>query len=425
MKFVNYICFDKSSLFRRNFFALARANIIALVFPILAVPFLTRIYDPSAYALLGVLTAAIGIIAAFATIRMDWAMPNARTDVITASLLFVGVTVLIVVTILTILSLVVISIFPQVFPRVHELGWIVWFAPLVLLAMGVRALLQGWLVKTGELNAVAQSTIVQSLSNVGLSFAAGLSGLVVIGLVVSSAVSSWAGIITLFTKVRKRLLHTLHRINIKTVNIALRRHAKQASFSTGVSILNAVTLSAPVLMFSLLYSPTEVAWYVLMHRMIASPIGALSSALGQSFWSHAAKLALERNMPELSGVYQGVTLRLAMASIPVTAVCLAGPLFVGTLLGEEKWSGAGAVLAAMSPLVVANLVFSPTNHLVVLHKQHLQLLIDSLRIGLMTIGIAISYIWNLGFVMAVFMLSLGAFLGYMPIYIIQIKEHAK
>jgi O-antigen/teichoic acid export membrane protein len=425
MRFFDYIRLDKSSLFRRNFFALARANVIALALPLLAMPFLTRIYDPSAFALLGVFTSAIGIVASFATVRMDWAMPNTRTDVLTASLFFVGASVLIVVVILMTLSLVVISSFPQVFPRVHELGWIMWFAPLILVAMGVRALLQGWLVKTGELSAVAHSTIVQSSGNVGLSFALGLSGLVVIGLVVSSAVSSWAGITTLVTKAGKRLLLALHCVRIKTVYIALRRHGKQASWSTGVSILNALTMSAPLLMFAALYSPIEVAWFVLMQRMIASPLRALSSALGQSFWSYAANLALNRNMRKLSHAYQGVTLRLAIASIPVIAVCLAGPLFVGTLLGEEEWSGAGSVLAAMTPLFVANLVFSPTNHLVVLHKQHWQFLVDGLRLGLMTIGILIAYVWSLGFVVAVFMSSLGAFFGYATIYFIQVKEHTK
>lgn len=414
-----------SLLFRQNFLKLGRANIIALALPLFAMPVLTRIFDPSAFTLLGVFTAAIGIIASFATIRMDWAMPNERSDVITASLFFVGAFALIVVTIIMILSLMVISNFPEVFPKVHELGWLMWIAPSVLMTTGIRGLLNGWVVKTGELGATANSTIVQSLSNIGLSFAAGFSGMVVTGLVVSLAAASWAGISTLYIKVGKRLLLALHRIKIKTVKIALRKHGKQASWSTGVSILNALTLSFPILMFAALFSPTEVAWFVMMQRMIAYPIGTLSSALGQSFWSYAAKLALERNMLELSRLYQGVTLRLAIASIPILVVCLSGPLFVGTLLGKEDWTGAGGVLAAMAPLFIADLVFSPTNHLVVLHKQHLQLLVDSFRLGLMAIGIVISYIFDFGFLVSVFMLSMGAFVGYATIYFVQIKEHAK
>lgn len=415
----------EGSALRRNFFVMARANVFALALPVLAMPFLARIFDPSAFALLGIFLAAIGIMGSCATARMDWAMPNARTDLMAASLLVVGASVLSAVTMLSVLFLAVITVYPEIAPRAYKLGWIIWLAPLILAAMGTRALLQGWLVRTGELGAVAHSTVVQTASNVGLSFATGLAGLVTTGLIVASAAASWAGISILVVTTGKRFLRALGRVTIPAVAAALGKHGRQASWSTGVSILNALTLSAPVLMFGSLYSPAEVGWFVLMQRMIATPIAALSSALGQSFWSHAAKLARERNMHELSRIYQAVTLRLALASILVLAVCLSGPLFVGALLGEAEWSGAGYVLAAMAPLFVANLLFSPTNHLVVLHKQHLQLLVDGLRLGLMTAGIAISYIWQLGFVMAVLLSSFGAFLGYATIYFIQRRLHAR
>ncbi|MGE3643990.1 MAG: lipopolysaccharide biosynthesis protein [Beijerinckiaceae bacterium] len=412
------------STLRRNFLVVARANILALALPVLAMPFLARIFDPSAFALLGVYLAAIGIVTAFSTARMDWAIPNARTDLMAASLFSIGAAVLLVVTILCVLFVVVLTTFPEISPRVFELGWTIWIAPLIVVATGNRALLHGWLVRTGALGAVARSTIVQTISNVALSFATGLAGLTTTGLIVAYAAASWAGISILAGTAGRRFRRALGRVTLPAVVAALGKHGRQALWSTGVSILNACALSTPIIVLGALYSPQEVGWFFFMQRMIAAPLGAMSSALGQSFWSHAAKLALERNMQELSNVYRAVTLRLALASIPLVIICLSGPLFVGILLGE-KWSGAGYVLAALTPLFVASLLFSPTNHLVVLHKQHLQLYVDALRIGLMLVGILTSYVFELGFVMAVVLMSFAAFLGHAAIYIIQIREHAK
>jgi O-antigen/teichoic acid export membrane protein len=415
--------FCEGSTLKRNFLIVARGNIIALALPVLAAPFLTRIFDPSAFALLGVFLAAIGIISAFSTARLDWATPNARTDLIAASLFVLGAIVLAAVTIISVFCLAALAAFPEISPQTHALGWMIWLAPLVLAATGIRALLNGWLVRTGELRAVAHSVVVQASVNVATSFITGLTGMVTVGLVVASALASFAGISTLAAKAGTRLRNALQRVKVQTVAVALRKHGKQACWSTCVSVLNAFTTSGPILLLGILYSPKEVGWYVFMQRMVAGPLGALSAALGQSFWSHAAKLARDRNMAELKRIYQSVTLWLALASVPVVAICIAAPLFVGALLGEAEWSGAGYVLAALTPLLVANLLFSPTNHLVVLRKQHLQLLVDALRIGLMTAGVAVAYFLELGFVMAVLLSSFGALFGYATIYIIQRKIH--
>jgi O-antigen/teichoic acid export membrane protein len=413
------------SILWRNFFLMARANTLALVLPALAAPFLARIFDHSAFALLGVLFAAIGIVNAFSTARMDWAVPNARADLMAASLVVVGGLVLCTVVVLSAICVAVLTTFPKISPRAAELGWIIWLIPFVVAAMGARALLHGWLVRTGELGVVARSTVVQTATTVGLSFATGLAGMVTTGLVIASAAASFVGISVLVATAGKRFVVAVNSVTMESINAALAKYGRQASWSTCVSILNAFALSSPTIILGILYSPREVGWYVLMQRTIATPIGALSTALGQSFWSYAAELALERRMEELSRAYKAVTLRLVLASIPVLGVCLLGPHYIGVLFGEKDWSGAGNILPAMAPLFIANLVFSPTNHLVVLQRQHLQLLVDALRLGLVIAGIVISDIWNLGFVAAVSLSSLGGFIGYATIYNIQLRAHAE
>ena len=391
----------------------------------MALPLLTRIFDPIAFAVLGAFMSLIGIISAFSTGRMEWVIPNARSDSIAAGLLIFGATLLFAVTVTTTICLIAISFFPNIWSQASLTGWFIWLVPFSLLLSGGQALLNGWLVRTGQLDASAHSTIIQSALNAFISLITGLAGLGTSGLVIASVAASTAGIIIIAKAAGIRLYTRLKRISTGEVTIALRKHGKQAAWSTGVSVLNAFTISSPLFIIGALYSSTELGWYLLMHRLVAAPVGILSTALAQSFWSHAARLSLEGDMSKLGRVYRTVTLRLALAAIPVIAVCLAGPFFVGALLGEEEWSGAGYVLLAMTPLFVANLLFSPTNHLVVMNKQHLQLIVDALRLGLLSLGLIIGFFFELGFITAVFLSSAGAFIGYSTIYYIHIKEHTK
>jgi O-antigen/teichoic acid export membrane protein len=420
-----FLRLNEGSTLRRNFFLLARANIFSLALPILAMPVLARIYQPSAFATLGLFMAAVAILSSFSTWRLDWVMPNSRSDVMSASLFVAGVAFLAILIVLFLVGVTIFSLYFSDLSAATGLGWTLWLAVPILVAIGLRALLHGWLVRTGELDAVARSTVVQSSTNVVISLAAGIAGLVSIGLILGATASSWAGIGMLVVRAGKRLSIALSRVKKRSIVTALKKYGKQATWSTLASILNSISLHAPVLMLGALYPSQEVGWFVLMHRMIATPLGTFSTALGNSFWSNAASLARRRDMLELSRVYHTVTRRLVLASLPIVVICLSGPLFVGPLLGEKDWSGAGAVLAAMTPLFVGGLLFSPTNHLAVLGKQELQLLVGGLRLGLVGLGITAAYALDLGFVAAVAFLSSGSFLGYLAIHLIQIREHAK
>ena len=412
------------SAFKRNFVSVARANVLALVLPIVALPLLSRLFTPDNFSVLAVFSAVVAVLLSFATWRFDWLLPNAKSMFVAANVFAAGALILLGFCFVLTLALFVLP--EAVWNRrpLADLDNMVWLLPFALLSGGARQLLGGWYVRSGDLRLVGRATIAQSTSNVVFSIGAGLASLGGFGLISSFIASMWTGVLVLAANIALSLRDSLRQVSAKTVALAAGRYHSSAAWSTLVSVASAASLNAPVVALAFFYAPQQVGWYALVNRMVAAPVGTMSSALGQSFWARAAEFARDRDFPGLRASYVKMTLRLALASSAVCAVCLAAPLFVGPILGADEWTGAGYVMLAMAPFFVGSLVFSPTNHLVVLDRQELQLLADLVRLTLVLAGIGLAAYFELGFTAAVFLASLGSFCGHIILFLIHLKIHA-
>jgi O-antigen/teichoic acid export membrane protein len=104
-------------------------------------------------------------------------------------------------------------------------------------------------------------------------------------------------------------------------------------------------------------------------------------------------------------------------------IFLAAP-YTGLLFGEN-WTGAGSVLVCMIPLFVGTIIVAPTNHLIAIQKQRLQLFADISRVFLITASIGISIYFALGFNLAVLLCCSSSLCGYLILAGIQNYQHYK
>lgn len=425
MKLTRLLSASHGSRFRQNFLKVARANVFAMALPLLALPLLSRLFAPEDFGTLAIFAATLSLLLAFSTWRFDWVIPNARSLNVAGSLFTLGAAVLVAMCGLLAILIVFVDPGTPALALLAQMDGLVWLLPVALLGAGAKALFSGWFVRKGDLTAVSRATITQSVSNVGVSLGTGYLGMAALGLILAYVVASWAGIVTLVRNAGKTFRESLARVTRHSLVVAARRHGPNATWSTLVAVVNALSMNAPVLVLALFYLPYEIGWYALMHRMVSAPTGALSSALGQSFWSQASEHARARDIRAMKEIYRKTTLRLAIACIPVIAACLAAPLYIGPLLGMAEWGGAGYVLLAMTPLFVGSLMFSPTNHLVVLNQQHLQLIVDILRLALVVIAIVLADYMEFGFYTAVALASTASFIGHFTLFLVHTRMHRK
>ena len=410
------------SQFRRNFIGVAQANALALVLPILATPLLSRLYTPDDFGALGVFVSILTFAQAFCTWRFDWSLPNARSRTMAANLMVLGLSVSVF---FCIASSVILIFYSDTL--LGALGFQIKYfeilLPLVIIASGGKLMFSSWFVRQGDLSIANRATVVQSVSNAGLSIAGGLAHLGGLGLIGSAVLSTAAGVVTMAKRSSGQLAGWLLRVTPFSLAVTARRFSREATWSTLVAVLNAVSLSAPLLLLAWYYSPRDIGWYALMFRLLAVPAAVFGSAISQSFWSVAAELARTRRVGELNHLYKKTTLRLGLFCIPLVLGCLAGPLFIGRLLGVAEWQGAGYVLQAMTPLLIGSLVFSPTNHLVVFSRQSLQTLVDGIRLLLVAGSIVLAGTLELGFITAVALSSFSSLASHAILLPLHLRIH--
>jgi len=414
-----------ASAFRTNFFRVARANLIAIALPLLITPVLTRLFSPDAYGALATFMSIYNVVLAFCTWRFDWTLPNARTNSMAVTLFAAGAGVLTIVCVATaVISVLVVCRMVFEGSSAARLGWPLLLLPVALCGGGLRLMLTGWFVRDGDLTAVGRATISQSAATSLLNLAAGLGHLESTGLIGSTSVSVWVGLGALAHRAWDRLCAGLRRVTWKGLRAGVRTHGRTASWSALTAMLNALGFSAPILVLGHYYSPREVGWYALMYRTLAAPTSVLTSALSQSFWSVAARYGREGRLAELKRLYRLTTLRLSIACVPVAIVCLVAPSVTGLVLGDA-WGGAGEVLRAMLPFFIGSIVFSPTNHLVVLDAQALQSAADTTRLILVVASIGLGTLAGASFVTVVFLASLSSLLAHAVLFVIHVKIHAR
>ncbi len=415
--------FGGSARFRSNFVKIASASLIAQLIGLISLPFLTRIFSSSEFGVLTTYTMIQGIGLGFITGRLDWIIPNAKTK--RQAIKLIGVGVLFVVFFMLVCALIVMAFKEPIalwfkLPTNHI---VLELLPIGLLAGGFQLLFQAWFIFKGDLGAVGWSKLAQSIITLTVSLGAGLltfttNGLVlgyVAGLLAAASVLLWKseGAFPRFTKVD--LKHYYRRAQV---------YGTQILSSVGLSLVNVCLTMSLIMLILTFYGNTILGWYGLVFRIATAPIGLITTALAQSFWTDAAIL-VKKDPEQLWAFYKNSILRLIVLALPMCLVFLCGPFYIPLLFGAEEWSGAGVILMAVTPYLFGMIVFSPTTHLIVYGKAHWQLMCDVSTLGLSVI--VFSTLAKTGFDahIAIFGSSLVMLFGYLARFVIHKKANTQ
>ncbi len=414
----NIVSSNRGSRFRQNLLKIVKANIFAQVFTFVFTPILTRLYTPADYGTVAIFMSLLSMLSAFATWRFDWSIPNAVSRIQSVALLALG---LITLLIISVSSFFVLWSFPE--------SWTFWkgfqslrpfllLLPLALVGTGLHQLLQAWYIRENDLTAVSKTKFTQSISGTGLSVTGGIAALGATGLIISSVVSAWVGL-SIMIRHAVGLPASILKLSFVDIKLAWIKFIHESTLSTSTSIVTMASIAAIPLLLTQYYSPTEIGWYTLMYRLASAPVGIFTEALGQSCWSEAAIL-VKTDISSLKRLYLRTTGRLAIFAFPIAAACLAGPLLVGPIWGHQ-WQSAGYILAALAPLVAAQIIVQPVTHLIVHRKQHWKLYLDACKFIFILLIIIVSAENALSLPLLILSLSVLTLVTYSILFYLNLK----
>lgn len=304
--------------FRNNFARVASGAVLGQAVAFLALPILSRLFFPADFAVLAAFVAAHALVISFITMRFEWMAPNAKNEDEAAELLNTAfLSTLAWCTILVLPVLFFVEKLRVYFPdtQISNALLILLFFSSILLA-AIRQILLSWLVYTGMLKPYAAGLLFQTLMTTLFGLLVGYFARDILqdnGLILIIAFN--AGILTscavMVGGVGFKKIAPLFKFAVNRALGNAKKNSNLAITSTGVSIMNAISLNANVFVIAFLFGDTVLGLYALAHRIAFAPTGFVSTAMASSFWAEAARLS-KTSTSELKHFYIKTLKRLAV-----------------------------------------------------------------------------------------------------------------
>jgi O-antigen/teichoic acid export membrane protein len=325
---------------------------------ILALPFLTRIYTPEEFGVLGVFTALLGITSVIACLRYEIAIPLPESDKSAANLIALSLLCLAVTTLLV--TAVALPFSGQIAALMNTpiLSKHLWLLPFAVAVTGAYGVFQYWATRKKAFKRIARTRVEQAVGGVSTQLLLGWAGAGTLGLIAGQIVSNGAGFFGLARRAYTEDREALRGINsadMKSVAIEYDRFPKYSTFE---SLANTAGVQLPMILIASFASGVEVGYLMLTMRIMQAPMGLIGSSISQVYLSRAVEEHRNGSLGDFTARTIG-----GLAKIGVGPIIFAGiiaPSVFGLIFGA-KWGRAGELLAWMSPWFVLQFLVSPVS----------------------------------------------------------------
>jgi len=320
-------------------------TLVAQATPLLASPFLARMYGPEAFGIQTLFMGVASALAVLATCRLDLAMvlPEADTEA--------GELAAVVLAMTAVLCLLLLAAAAVAGPALaaasghaDQQAWL-WMLPLMVGATACTQVCVAFASRRHSFPRVAAANVTNQLVYVASSIGVGLAGAWLQGLALAKLLGQSAGTLMLGASAatRPRLLRLPDR---EAAQALLARYRQFLVFNTPYSLVGSVARDAPIFLFSAAGASAPAGYYGLARTMLMAPTLLASNAFSQVFYREAVSL---KGTPRL----QELTLTLLRAGLTVGAPLFAfgavwGDLLFATIFGTG-WHMAGVMAMWLAP----------------------------------------------------------------------------
>lgn len=321
----------------------AGAQAIGMAF----IPFITRIYGPEVYGILGVFIALTGILTTLATLAYPIALVLPKSDNKARALVKISLLLAVNMSLLVLIVLWVAGDWIMLRLGAGSLISFMFFIPIIMFLTACQDIGQQWLIRKKAFKSIANVSIFHSFINYGSQALAGLYAPLV-GVLISIHILATAIRSALVGYIGKKINTT--SITQKQENISLRKIAYEYRdfplYRMPQVVLNTVSQSLPILMLTAFFGPASAGFYTLTRTALGLPSTLLASSVQSVFYPHFNEAVLAKN--KTFPLLVKATAALAVVGIwPFLVIILFGPLLFDFVFGQE-WQIAGQYAQWMS-----------------------------------------------------------------------------
>ena len=276
----------------KNIFVLVGGTGIAQLLPVIATPFLTRMYTPEEFGLLVLFTAVVSVLGVVSCARYELAVTQPQYDSDAKAILFLCFSISCAFSLFLffiVLASEYINILPESF---YTLGAWLYLVPLLVALSGFNMAFSYWFVRGQSYSVVSSSKIAQgsitASTQISLGYIQFTGGLILgyaLGLVSSFVYYFWGG-------KGFKIIH-LKRKYFPEIKKNLIEYKSLPKYSLLGAALDNISLQLPLFMIAKYFNLTFTGIFGLAYRMLNLPLYLIASSLYQILFQKVSKLAHE------------------------------------------------------------------------------------------------------------------------------------
>lgn len=382
-----------STSFAKDVVKLSLGTIFGRMIFALSLPILTRIYTPDDFAILASYIALVSTISVVACLRLEIAIPLAKSDTESIEILTLALLAQLIVTIITLFLVLLMPNAIAKYIGMPKIAPFLWLVPIGVAFASSYSAIQYWSTRAKHFGAIAKTRIGQAIAGVISMLVLGLMGNSPLGLILGNILNMGAGggaLVVNAIQKRGYIFPKLTSINLLKTLIRNRRYP---IFSMPEALLNIAGFQIPILIIAS-KAGAEAGFLILAIQLMAAPMALLGNSISQVYISRALK---EYENGSLAFFTFSIIRRLILVGTgPLIILGVVAPIFFPSIFGKS-WVRAGEIVSLLTPWMILQFIGSPVSMVMyVVGKDRFMLLLTSIGF-LMRIGGVLSAIHLLSF----------------------------
>ncbi|WP_193065272.1 lipopolysaccharide biosynthesis protein [Oceanobacillus oncorhynchi] len=326
--------------FIRNVLILSSGTAVAQIINMILAPLITRLYGPEAYGLMGTFVAITLIIAPIAALTYPIAIVLPKDNEESKGLIKLSLRVTLIN---SIIALLVLLFFHKPIVNIlglEELGYYLYFLPIVLLLAGISQIIEQHLIRNKQFRVSAKATFYHALLLNGGKASIGLFYPVTFTLIVFSALTYGIKsllLVCLNSNSKDKIFSSQY--TQKDLKKLRKKYKDFPIYRAPEVFLNAISGNLPTILLTMFFGPASAGFYTIGRTVLNIPSQLIGKSVGDVFYPRISEA--KNNNENVPSLIVKATLSLAvLGAIPFGIVVAFGPWLFEIVFGSD-WIVAG------------------------------------------------------------------------------------
>ncbi|HNP20417.1 MAG TPA: oligosaccharide flippase family protein [Panacibacter sp.] len=339
----------------KNILVLMSGTMIAQAVPVLVSPVLTRLYSPAELGNLALFVSIINVAGTVIAGRYEMAILSPKSHREAAFIFNTAVWLAAMGSLVLYFPFAV----SEVFHLTGLLGSNMLFVllPVSIFLFGYFNINNYLAIRNQEFRLVSSSRVIQSLSTALLQVAFGFAALLRSGLITAYLIGQSAS--SLYIGYRQRSKGHAIGMRYKIFASTFRRYKEYAFINAPSTLMDSISIFAPIFFIKAGYSADELGYYSLAQRLITLPTVLVGQAIAQVFLQRITSLNGDKRLIK-DELFKTLKWLVLIAIVGGLGIYFLSPFLFATVFGA-KWELSGELASIMSVSFFIRLIVNPVS----------------------------------------------------------------